>query len=830
MSTPPQVNCPQIGPLGFEMKESSTCSDRDLKGVQYLSEETRTDSTISVATPDASTKWEEIPEKPKKLTRGPLKQLCSLMVTHVPALTISFALLWQNSALHFWFDFEKTIWINGHEFNTNDILHMLQIAAKLYELLVLLSLSNIALDLYRIKLMGNGLPLGLVTSGYRIGDLSYLKHSGLLLAFRSRAATFAIFIALASLLSIAMGPASAILMIPSTGWWEFHDPTGTLSLDIGLEPQAEIDSWPSRLDVDWLNRTGLLYQCQGRRISQGYICPAYGIDTFNLWIGSWDSNRLIPNISIAGNMASTEIRRWISISNTATSDGQITLATTASSAALEVTGYFIDYVDMYYSQAADLLKDFRVNIAPSNQLYQPLVQSKCQLWDWDQARDALRRNDSSGLPYWSLDGLDCLGDTACNSWKEFDQTDRQVDSQYWDFDPEANMFPIFRWINTTDGLLSAMVKIPYTAYGPPDPDTGLVEPIGQRWWASVCTFIPHWVSSSISLPIRRTNTVETVASNAGDGWNLGIFSDLEESVMITIEHEWADMLNIPVNDTVAALWKDPDWDAAKDPPLTIGILDSLLGPTIESDEGNPGYLSTGFQYREDSSTQSSNIEKVLSLVLVNALSHATTLSSAPYVITQQTPDLLELLYISPVNPTGYVPTRLDRGNGSCPVISSSEEGDTFCLSGYDDFDQITAEFAAYQSWTFTIDEFGYGAGVPSQTLTFALFVVYTYLAVVFTYLLGLLLYCKIIPRMFSFREQMDRPVQVAGWDDLQDIVALSWKSRCPDELQNTGAGVGSFSKVWKSRAMVRVTSGRNLELVINDPGEMERARREVYYS
>ncbi|KAF2993028.1 hypothetical protein E8E14_000780 [Neopestalotiopsis sp. 37M] len=825
-------NCPRIGRLGFEAEDSYGVAAQNVHDVKGMSEKTQTSSTFSVATPEAPIQWESGQEKPKKLTRGPLKQLLSLLAVHFPALVVSFALLWQNSALHFWFDFEKTIWVDGREFNTNDILHTLQIAAKLYELLVLLSLSNIALDLYRMKLMGNGLPLGLVTSGYRIGDLSYLKHSGLLLAFRSRAAAFAIFIALASLLSIAMGPASAILMIPSAGWWEFHDPTGTMAMQVGLEPYEEVDPWPSHLDVDWLNKTGRLTRCKGSRMAGWPVCPSDGFDTINAWVNGWTSNRLIPNVSMASHLASTEIRRWLSISNLTTDDGDITLATTAASAALEATGYYLDYLDMYYSQTDDLLSDFRVNIAPSNELYQPLVQSKCQLWDWDEARDALRRNDSSGLPYWSLDGLNCLGNTTCEGWKQLDKSSRLVDAQYFDYDPGADVNQVFSWINTTDGRLSAMVKLPYIIYAPYDPNSeNLPEPVEQRWWASVCSFVPHWVSSSISLPIRRTNTVETVASYAGDSWDLSIFGDLQDtSIMMTIEREFADMLNVPVNSSLAARLQNPDWDATRDPPMTIGIIDSLLGPSISIGDDLPEYFSTAFQYREDASRQASSVEKVLSLVLVDALSLATSQSSDPYVITQKTPDLLTLLYTSQSGPSGYSTTHLERGNGSCPVISSSEKDGTFCLSGYDNYEQLQAEFAGYTSWTFTVDQFGYGAGMPSPTLTFALFMVYTYLAVVFAYVLGLLVYCKILPRLSRFGEQKECPVHVAGWDDLQDLVALSWKSRCPGELHNTGAGVDSFSDVWKNRAMVRVTSGSKLELVINDCGEMDRAQKGVYYS
>jgi hypothetical protein len=374
MTSPVSVSSPRIGPFYFETEEQwSKSSEKNISEVS--NEIKRADSEEVVWDNEAQSQGD--PEKRKTLTRSPFRQVFRFIVVHLPPLSISLILIWQNSHRHFWFDSGATVWVGNYEFDINDIIHVLQIAAKLYELLVLLSLSSIALDLYRVKLVGGGLPLGLLTSGYRVGDLSYLIHSGLLTAIRSRAVAFAIFIALASILSIFMGPASAIMLVPSSGWWQFQDTKHSLSFEIRLEPwdltAKKVDPWPSRLDADWLNDTDYLSTCDGQRLRGHPQCPSDGFDTIDNWLNAFTSNRLFPNISIASLVASTEIRRWLSVSSTDDNSGRATLATTPSSAALEVIGYYVDYVDFYYSNSSFPANDFRVNIAPENTLYQPLV-------------------------------------------------------------------------------------------------------------------------------------------------------------------------------------------------------------------------------------------------------------------------------------------------------------------------------------------------------------------------------------------------------------------------------------------------------------------------
>src|SRR3569833_3415454 len=124
-------------------------------------------------------------EPPKRLVRGPWVHTFGRLVLHAPAFIISIVLVFINASNTYWFETENNIWVSeALQLSTTNILHMLLIAAKVYKLLLHLSLSIIGLGIYRKMLVTSGLPLGLITAGYRTGSLVYLKHSGLLTGLR----------------------------------------------------------------------------------------------------------------------------------------------------------------------------------------------------------------------------------------------------------------------------------------------------------------------------------------------------------------------------------------------------------------------------------------------------------------------------------------------------------------------------------------------------------------------------------------------------------------------------------------------------------------------
>ncbi|KAH8731760.1 hypothetical protein GQ44DRAFT_821920 [Phaeosphaeriaceae sp. PMI808] len=150
----------------------------------------------------------------------------------------------------FLFVFNGTNFLNGPKVS-NLASFFLQVAAKIHELLVVGSLTAIALDLVRSHILGDGLSIGLVSSGLSIGSPSWLwtiefaggfqvsknlkkvwlalTHPTVLsLGLRSTTRSFSTFarskifllIALVSLTILAtfIGPSSALLFIPNDMW------------------------------------------------------------------------------------------------------------------------------------------------------------------------------------------------------------------------------------------------------------------------------------------------------------------------------------------------------------------------------------------------------------------------------------------------------------------------------------------------------------------------------------------------------------------------------------------------------------------------------------
>ncbi|KAI9807873.1 MAG: hypothetical protein M1825_005179 [Sarcosagium campestre] len=142
--------------------------------------------------------------------------------------------------------------LDGHLADDNTKLALLQVAAKTLELLINGSLATIIFHAVRQELaFGDGVPLGLVTSGLSCAQLSHLWSPELWSsmsksAVRNWAIWRIIVLVIASIIiGTLSGPSSAILMIPAKkSWWAY----GTSFFMKG----SQDDLWPSRLTAQHL--------------------------------------------------------------------------------------------------------------------------------------------------------------------------------------------------------------------------------------------------------------------------------------------------------------------------------------------------------------------------------------------------------------------------------------------------------------------------------------------------------------------------------------------------------------------------------------------------
>ncbi|KAL8792005.1 MAG: hypothetical protein Q9195_005423 [Heterodermia aff. obscurata] len=155
-------------------------------------------------------------------------------------------------------------------------LALLQVAAKVQELLIVASTSTIVFDLIRTELLnGNGVPLGLIGSGFAFKDISWFWSPDFWCSVRYQAQwhrkTFLLVtLVLAGLLAVLAGPATAVLVIPRSRVW----PAGGSSFFL---QGNEDELWPSYLNYTPAQDSPL---CRGSNPMRYGICPSGGYYAF----------------------------------------------------------------------------------------------------------------------------------------------------------------------------------------------------------------------------------------------------------------------------------------------------------------------------------------------------------------------------------------------------------------------------------------------------------------------------------------------------------------------------------------------------------------------
>lgn len=159
-----------------------------------------------------------------------------LCFVHVVPVVVSFSILQLS--------FRNVYWEDIGAPNQNAKLGGFQVAAKVHEILITVSMSYLMLHHVRKALISSdGLPLGLFEAAFRVTlggqPFSYglwttvreaTRPSNLFVRFRPSnllarlgATKLLLLIMVVTFLGFAVGPASAITVIPKLGWWNMHD-------------------------------------------------------------------------------------------------------------------------------------------------------------------------------------------------------------------------------------------------------------------------------------------------------------------------------------------------------------------------------------------------------------------------------------------------------------------------------------------------------------------------------------------------------------------------------------------------------------------------------
>lgn len=152
------------------------------------------------------------------------------------------------------------------------ILAVIQVAAKIVELLCVASLTSIVLQAWRSELLADGVPLGLLGCAFWFSDISFLWSPDFLAAApwsfkKARRVWLYALIVVAGVIATVIGPATAILMLPRSQ----NVPAGGISYYL---PGTATDFWP-----DVVNSAFEIDVCSFANATKYAVCPSGGYES-----------------------------------------------------------------------------------------------------------------------------------------------------------------------------------------------------------------------------------------------------------------------------------------------------------------------------------------------------------------------------------------------------------------------------------------------------------------------------------------------------------------------------------------------------------------------
>ncbi|XXH00741.1 hypothetical protein Hte_007091 [Hypoxylon texense] len=154
-------------------------------------------------------------EIPKQIMRTSIPVAIARITIHIVPILVSTVLIAMNLK---GFYLGRTL--PGVLISNDITAAMLQVLAKIQELLIVSSLSTIIFSAIRVQLLyGAGVPLGLLSSGFNFSQITYFwseEYWGSMKAPipRRMLFPFAFLLLTAGLIAVTAGPASAVLMVP----------------------------------------------------------------------------------------------------------------------------------------------------------------------------------------------------------------------------------------------------------------------------------------------------------------------------------------------------------------------------------------------------------------------------------------------------------------------------------------------------------------------------------------------------------------------------------------------------------------------------------------
>ena len=473
------------------------------------------------------------------------KQMAFEWSCHIVALSATLYLASLSFANYYWVDENQwtSSWYFAH-LSQDDALKALQFAAKAHELFIVMSLVAMVLHLVRRRLTkSNGLSVGHLVSGYQVESLNLLFRRrlwspALARPIQSPGAVVVTAIRFVSiLLAKLVGPASAILVLPSLRWWPVEHPFTTPGLWVNCNCTYN-DMYPIDLSSEEVLSVWNASSCMSTDTTEG--CPDSGWDELNEWSGSnarkWGTDKHTPDnltMDVRG-----QYRRILSsnfeVRNSSTDKWGQTVNTSVAVTLQNSAAVWYALLWAYMRPVNVLqpsllgLKIERPYLKSRKDPNSIVVQVQCT----SKPSDTLSKNQSIRS--------DRLGFTQPISVSTRNASDLDTASL-------VNL----TWIEMGDTIrrnksIGVLVTLPYAVFTSTQKFNGFLR---QDTMICLCAVDARWAPVNIGWDASRTNIIQSNAtsfdlSDTGLKWDYN-FGDIgkEFSKPIRIGVDWAKMLN-----------------------------------------------------------------------------------------------------------------------------------------------------------------------------------------------------------------------------------------------------------------------------------------------
>ncbi|KAK1633467.1 hypothetical protein BDP81DRAFT_434945 [Colletotrichum phormii] len=738
----------------------------------------------------------------KPITRTEWSRYFNGWIVHLPAILVTVAVLLIGSIQFYWYP-EIGPLVSGYRLDTDVISNVLQFVAKLHELLIVASLSSIALAVYRRRLVTTGIRLGFLTGGYRVGDLNYLRTS----SFRRQGLNKSNpgemllpgFLVFATILSTIVGPASAVLLLPSLGWYEF----GTSSAFSKIEPPL----------LYWWNRKAIWFkapfseysECQGPAGVYRDYCPAGGFSEISSWVRDYAATDLTNNLTF--HSTSSEIRRHLVFTQADDKPNtpSTTLTTTPSHFLMTSIGLFQKFI--HSSDVGALSSEPRYRLtakgganvnSPTGEgtgLYQPFVQSRCTIHDKGYLEN------TPGSVSFPTEFLNCFDDADCLQSK---QTPMQFNESAWLHNEDLENISASSTFflgkeNSTVVHLNGMI---------PDATSG-----ESRNLVYICSLYASWAPSNFSMDPSISDSLQSTFSSDRSMRDMYHSKSHDDIRVIRFRSNWFRSLN-------------PHWNTSAT-ATTSGINQIILN--FSMDETLNGKEVKVLAPVDGANNTASEIflAKVFGVYLAEGLAR-NSLEQRTRIKLNSTDT--EVTYLDLNEQHGY------RGgvhkitpHNNTHLQDEWRDRTTWRNTTFADFTEVLNTALPIN---FTAERYGYGSGQGRKTLEFAQVMMLIYLGIIAFYAATVGTgYVLELLKVNSGGERI-RVLSVIPWSDLQDLIILALKTPPPtDDDLTAGAGVTS-DKVWEKVVRAESDDKRNIQLAFKETThtrKLDVSRKERYY-